>query len=272
MMTQPGRARNLARGLGVSLFPALGLLLTLLSTQPGRANPTVIDKPFSPAAPQHATTPPHPVRLLILGDSLTSGYGLAQEEGFQPQLEAVLKQAGWAVEIVDGSVSGDTTAGGRARLDWAMGDGVDAAIVELGGNDGLRGIDPAETAANLQAILDTLTARHVPVLVCGMLAPPNLGPEYGARFQAVFSKLRQQPGVLYDPFFLEGVTLHPERQQPDHIHPNAAGVKVIVARLTPIIEKLISTAASTTQPPQAPQRPEGSKGVSSRASSDKSSQ
>ena len=126
--------------------------------------------------------------------------------------------------IVDGAVSGDTTAGGRARLDWALADGADAAIVELGGNDGLRGIDPAATAANLAAILDALAARRIPVLLSGMLAPPNLGPEYGQEFRAVFDRLGARAGVLYDPFFLAGVARDPVLNQPDGIHPNPEAV------------------------------------------------
>ena len=116
-----------------------------------------------------------PMRLLVLGNSLTAGYGLAQTDGFQAQLAAALRADGHDVRIIDGAVSGDTTAGGLARLDWALGDGADAAIVELGANDGLRGIDPADMEANLTAILDKLAARHIPVLLTGMYAPPNLG-------------------------------------------------------------------------------------------------
>lgn len=189
-----------------------------------------------------ATSWARPLRLLVLGDSLAAGYGLAAPDGFQAQLAAALKADGRDVQIVDGAVSGDTTAGGRARLDWAMGDGIDAAIVELGGNDGLRGIDPANTEANLRAILDALATRHVPVLLSGMLAPPNLGPDYGDQFKAVFARLGQTPGVAYDPFFLEGVAADPALNQPDHIHPNPEGVRRIVARLKPAVEALLAKA------------------------------
>ena len=146
-----------------------------------------------------------PKRLLVLGDSLAAGYGLPHAAAFQAQLAAALAGRGTAVAIVDGAVSGDTTAGGLARLDWTLGDGADAAIVELGGNDGLRGIDPRETEVNLTAILDDLARRHIPVLLTGMYAPPNLGPQYGAEFRAVFDRLAQRPGVMFDPFFLAGV-------------------------------------------------------------------
>jgi acyl-CoA thioesterase-1 len=180
-----------------------------------------------------------PVRLLVLGDSLTAGHGLSHADGFQAQLAAALAAAGREVQIVDGAVSGDTTADGRARLGWVLGDGADAAIVELGANDGLLGLDPKTMDANLTAILDTLAARHIPVLLSGMYAPPNMGPEYTQAFTAVFERLRQRPGVLFDPFFLEGVAEVAALNQDDGIHPNPEGVRRIVARLLPLIEKLL---------------------------------
>lgn len=191
---------------------------------------------MEPRAARSATVP----RLLILGDSLTAGYGLDAAEGFQARLAAALAARGRPVRLIDGAVSGDTSAGGLARLDWALADGADAALVELGGNDGLRGIDPAITESNLAAILDRLTARHIPVLLTGMEAPPNLGADYGARFRAVFTRLGARPGVLFDAFFLAGVAGDPDLNQPDHIHPNPRGVERIVARLTPLVEQLLS--------------------------------
>lgn len=182
------------------------------------------------------------LRLLVLGDSLAAGYGLAHANGFEAQLAQALKAHGYDVEIMDGAVSGDTTAGGRARLDWALGDGADAALVELGGNDGLRGLDPKETAANLGAILDTLAKRHIPVLLSGMYAPPNLGAAYEQQFRAVFDQLGRRPSVLYDPFFLQGVAADPALNQADHIHPNPEGVKRVVARILPLVEKLLGEA------------------------------
>ena len=181
-----------------------------------------------------------PIRLLILGDSLSAGYGLAHADGFEAQLAAALRASGHDVRIVDGAVSGDTSAGGLARLDWALGDGADAAIVELGANDGLRGVDPAVTEKNLTAILDALAARHIPVLLTGMYAMPNLGPDYAAAFRAVFDRLGTRPGVLYDPFFLDGVATVPELNQPDRLHPNPEGVQRIVARLLPLVERLLA--------------------------------
>ncbi len=184
------------------------------------------------------------IRLLVLGDSLAAGYGLARPDGFQARLAAALAAGGRQVTLVDGAVSGDTTAGGRARLDWALGDGADAAIVELGGNDGLRGIDPKATEANLAAILDALAAKGIPVLLTGMLAPPNLGPEYGAAFRAAFARLGARPGVIFDPFFLEGVAGDPALNQADGIHPNPEGVRRVVARLLPLVERLLGMVKS----------------------------
>ena len=195
----------------------------------------VLFNPRAEAAPVQA-----PVHLMILGDSLTAGYGVSPQDGFQAQLAAALKARGADVVLVDAAVSGDTTADAAARLDWALGGGeVDAALVELGGNDGLRGLDPALMQHNLTHILDTLQAKHIPVLLSGMIAPPNLGSEYGDRFGAVFAALGQRPGVLYDPFFLEGLVGHPEYAQADGIHPNSAGVTIEVKRLLPLILKLI---------------------------------
>ena len=185
---------------------------------------------------------PGPVRLLVLGDSLASGYGLPHEQGFEAQLAAALKAHGTDVTIIDGAVSGDTSAGGLARLDWVLADGADAAIVELGANDGLRGVEPADMRANLTSILDRLAARHIPVLLTGMYAPPNLGPDYEAQFRAVFDALGKRPGVIYDPFFLEGVAEVPALTQPDGLHPNAAGVKAVVARILPKVEQLVAEA------------------------------
>jgi acyl-CoA thioesterase-1 len=181
-----------------------------------------------------------PARLLVLGDSLSAGYGLATSDGFEAQLAAALRAHGHVVEILDGAVSGDTTAGGRARLDWALGDGADAAIVELGGNDGLRGEEPREMEANLAAILDALAAKKIPVLLTGMYAPPNLGADYEREFRAVFDRLGTRPGLLYDPFFLAGVAADPALNQPDRIHPNKEGVRRVVARILPMVEKLLA--------------------------------
>ena len=181
-----------------------------------------------------------PVRLLVFGDSLAAGYGLPPQDGFQAQLAAALRADGHDVTILDGGVSGDTSAGGRARIDWALGDHPDAAIVELGGNDGLRAIPPRDMEANLSAILNTLAAHHVRVLLTGMEASPTLGADYGAEFRAVFARLGKRPGVIFDRFFLDGVAGDPALNQADAIHPNAAGVRRVVARIKPAVERLLA--------------------------------
>ena len=175
-------------------------------------------------------------RVLVLGDSLAAGYGLAQPEAFQVKLQKAFPN----ITLIDAAVSGDTTAGGLARLDWSLADGAEAAIVELGGNDGLRGIDPRNTSDNLTAILDTLQTRKIPVLLSGMYAPPNLGEAYQAEFRAVFDRLGQRSGVIYDPFFLEGVAGDASLNQADHIHPNPQGVDRVIARLKPKIAELLA--------------------------------
>ncbi|MGH7103618.1 MAG: arylesterase [Acetobacteraceae bacterium] len=189
--------------------------------------------------PAAAAAPP-PVKLLVLGDSLSAGYGLPVAAGFEPRLAAALAKRGHPVAIEDGAVSGDTTAGGLGRLSWVLGGNPEAAIVELGGNDGLRGVPPTEVEANLTAILDRLAERHIPVLFAGMYAPPNLGPQYGEAFRAVFDKLGKRPGVIYYPFFLAGVAANPDLNQPDGIHPNAAGVQIIVQRILPDALRLLA--------------------------------
>ncbi len=186
-----------------------------------------------------AMAAPRPVKLLVFGDSLAAGYGLPQPDAFQAQLGDALKRDGFDVQILDGGVSGDTTAGGRARLDWALADKPDAVLVELGGNDGLRGTDPKDMQANLTAILDTLQGHHLPTLLSGIVAPPNLGAPYEKEFAAVFTALGKRPGLLYDPFFLQGVAGDPALNQADHIHPNAEGVKRVVARIKPAVEQLL---------------------------------
>ncbi len=183
-----------------------------------------------------------PLKLLVFGDSLAAGYGLAAPDGFQARLGNALRGDGRDVQILDGGVSGDTSAGGRSRLDWALGDAPDAVLVEFGGNDGLRGTDPKVMETNLAAILDTLAAKRLPTLLTGMFPPPNLGADYTAQFRAVFDRLGRRPGLLYDPFFLQGVAADPGLNQADHIHPNPEGVKRIVARIKPLVEKLLDEA------------------------------
>jgi acyl-CoA thioesterase I len=194
-----------------------------------------------------------PILLLVIGDSLTAGYGLASPQAFPAQLERALAAEGLAVRVSSAGVSGDTTAGGRARLAWALGASAqeqpDAAIVELGANDALRGIEPEVTAQNLDAILTELSRRGIPVLLAGMRAPPNLGPEYGRRFDAIYPRLAQAHGVALYPFFLEGVAAVPRLNQDDGIHPNAEGVAEIVRRITPPAAALVRGARARAQAP-----------------------
>lgn len=181
-----------------------------------------------------------PTRLLLLGDSLTAGYGLPQSEAFPARLQQALARAGLAVEILNGGVSGDTSAGGLARLDWMIGDRPPThALVALGANDGLRGLPPDAMERNLDAIVARLRARGTKVLIAGMAAPPNLGREYVERFAAVFPALASRHGVPLYPFFLDGVAARPELNQQDGIHPNPAGVAVMVERIMPAIRDLL---------------------------------
>ncbi|HAD25264.1 MAG TPA: arylesterase [Alphaproteobacteria bacterium] len=180
-------------------------------------------------------------RLVILGDSLTAGYGLSEKEAFPARLEAHLKALGHAVEVEGAGVSGDTTAGGLARLDWSIGADADAVIVELGGNDALRGLSPALTEENLRQIVERLRARGLPVLLAGMWAPPNMGRDYADAFNAVFASVAAEYEVPLYPFFLEGVAADPRLNQADMIHPNAAGVEIIVERIAPYVIALLQS-------------------------------
>lgn len=178
--------------------------------------------------------------ILALGDSLTAGHGLEHEDSFPSRLEAALKAAGRDVRVINAGVSGDTSAGGLSRLAWALADKPAIAIVELGANDGLRGLDPQSTYANLDSIIKQLKAANVRVLLTGMLAPPNLGREYGSEFKNIFSRLAEKHDVALYPFFLEGVAADPDLNQRDGIHPNPAGVAVVVERIQPYVERLLN--------------------------------
>ncbi|HVG82152.1 MAG TPA: arylesterase [Methylomirabilota bacterium] len=174
-----------------------------------------------------------PLKILALGDSLTAGFGLPAGQGFAPQLERALKESGVEAQVIDAGVSGDTSAGGLARIEWALADGPDLVILELGANDMLRGVDPAETRANLDAMLAKLRAAGARVLLAGMRAAPNLGLDYSAAFEAIYGDLATKYEVPLYPFFLEGVATEPTLNLPDGLHPNAAGVREIVRRILP---------------------------------------
>jgi acyl-CoA thioesterase-1 len=191
---------------------------------------------------EHAAAADRPVRIVALGDSLTAGRGLPADGTFSAKLERALKARGIAAEVSNAGVSGDTAAGGLARLDWSVPEGTDAVIVELGANDMLRGIDPAVTRRALEEIVRRLNERHIAVLLAGMRAAPNLGPDYGRDFEAIYPELAARDGLLLYPFFLEGVAAEAKLNQGDGLHPTAAGVDVIGARILPKVEELVARA------------------------------
>ncbi|MFC0217358.1 arylesterase [Pseudochelatococcus lubricantis] len=180
-----------------------------------------------------------PLRIVAFGDSLTAGYGLPPESAFPVLLEAALRARGHNVSIANAGVSGDTTTGGLARLDWSVPDGTDAVILELGANDMLRGIDPAIARQALDAVITRLKARNIAVLLAGMRAAPNLGQAYAERFEKIYTELASKHDLVLYPFFLDGVTGDNARVLPDGLHPNEAGVKTIVERILPTVEKFI---------------------------------
>ncbi len=183
-----------------------------------------------------------PLRIVALGDSLTAGYGLESPDAFTGALEAALRARGHDVVIVNAGVSGDTASDGLARVDWSVGEDADAVIVELGANDALRGVDPAITRDALDRLLARLEERGLPVLLAGMMAPPNLGADYAAEFNPIYPELAAAHGAILYPFFLDGVATDAALNQADGLHPNAAGVAVIVARIVPAVESLIVEA------------------------------
>lgn len=219
-MKRRTRARALAQ---VSMLAALfnALAGILLAPEPSRAQESTI-------------------RIVAFGDSLTAGYGLQPSEAFPAQLEKALQSRGHSVEIINAGVSGDTTAAGLQRFDWAIPEKVDAAIVELGANDALRGIDPAQSRQNLDKILVKLKSRGVAVLLAGMKAPRNWGDDYVKRFDALFPELAEKHDALLYPFFLESVALRPALNLDDGMHPNGKGVQALVEAILPKVEELIA--------------------------------
>ncbi len=177
--------------------------------------------------------------ILALGDSLTAGYGLPPGQSLPDKLQESLRAKGLYVVFINAGVSGDVAAQGAARLDWALTDDVKAVIVELGANDALRGLEPAQAEAALREILSKLKAKHLPVLLLGMKAPPNLGADYVAKFDGMYPRLAQDYGALLYPFYLDGVAGQLELNQSDGIHPNEKGLAIIVPKLLPYVEKLI---------------------------------
>lgn len=182
-----------------------------------------------------------PVKMVVLGDSLSAGLGLPAPEAFPIKLQKALNDKGIGVDMVNAGVSGDTSSGGRDRLDWSVGEGTEAVIVELGANDALRGVDPAVTRSALSEILGRLKARGIAVLLCGMLAPPNYGHDYADRFNAIYPELAKAFDVPLYPFFLNGVAADAKLNQADGIHPTAEGVDIIVHNILPSVEALLGT-------------------------------
>jgi acyl-CoA thioesterase I len=182
-----------------------------------------------------------PIKIVGFGDSLMAGYKLEAGQGFPAQLQKALKDQGFDVEIADAGVSGDTTSGGLARLDWSVPDGTDLVILELGANDALRGVDPKETEANLRAMIEKLKARNTAIILAGMLAPPNMGDGYGSEFNGIFPNLSKEFGLPLINFFLEGVAGNSALQLDDRMHPNPDGVRKMVENALPVVKESLST-------------------------------
>jgi acyl-CoA thioesterase-1 len=193
----------------------------------------------STVADNAASAAPAPLRIVVLGDSLSAGYGLPRSAAFPEVLERALKARGHDVAIVNAGVSGDTTTGGLERLDWSVPEGTDAVIVELGANDMLRGVDPAIPRRALETIVSRLKARGVAVMLAGMYASRNLGPDYTGRFDAIYRDLAQKYGLVLYPFFLDGVAGERDLNLPDGLHPTAKGIEIIVERILPTVEAFL---------------------------------
>jgi acyl-CoA thioesterase-1 len=186
-----------------------------------------------------AIVPAKPIKMVVLGDSLSAGLGLPASAAFPARLQKALKSKGIEVDMINAGVSGDTTSGGRDRLDWSVPAGTEAVIVELGANDALRGVDPKVTRSALTDILTRLKARGIAVLLCGMYAPPNYGSDYSARFNAIYPELAKSFGVPLYPFFLQGVATEAKLNQADGLHPTAEGVDMIVQNILPTVQAFL---------------------------------
>ncbi|MBR0796529.1 arylesterase [Bradyrhizobium jicamae] len=193
------------------------------------------------AASAQTSAPARPFKMVVLGDSLSAGYGLPAAAAFPVRLQKALEAKGIKVDMVNAGVSGDTSSGGRDRVDWSVPDGTDAVIVELGANDALRGTDPAVTRAALSDIITKLKTRKIAVLLCGMLAPPNYGSDYAAKFNAIYPDLSKSLGVPLYPFFLDGVAADAKLNQADGMHPTAEGVDIVVKNMLPTVEAFLGT-------------------------------
>lgn len=190
-----------------------------------------------------------PITLAVLGDSLTAGFGLPASDAFPAKLQKALRDKGILIDVLNAGVSGDTTTAGRDRLDWSIPPGTEAVIVELGANDALRGVDPQVARGALDDILKKLKARNIAVLLCGMLAPPNYGADYAARFNSIYPDLAKSYKVPLYPFFLDGVATIAKLTQPDGLHPTAAGVDIVVERILPTVEAFLKDRAPQLKQP-----------------------
>jgi len=213
---------------GVARMFAHMLVLGLILLAPGTA-----------LAQTTAARETRPVKMVVLGDSLSAGLGLSASAAFPARLQKALQSKGIAVDMINAGVSGDTSSGGRDRLDWSVPEGTEAVIVELGANDALRGVDPKVTRSALADILTRLQARKIAVLLCGMVAPPNYGADYAARFNTIYPDIARQFGVPLYPFFLEGVAAEARLNQADGLHPTAEGIDVIVKNILPTVEAFL---------------------------------
>ena len=216
--------------LRIQLWPRIWAVMLLASISLGS---------FLMNSSTHAQT--KPLKLVAFGDSLSAGYNLPGSAAFPTVLEKLLRDKGISVEIANAGVSGDTSQGGLERLDWSVPDGTDGVILELGANDALRGVDPALTETSLDAIVTRLKARGIPVLLAGMYAPRSNGPDYVARFDAIYPKLAEKHGLILYPFFLDGIAGDRVLNQPDMLHPTAEGVRVIVQRILPTVERFLAS-------------------------------
>lgn len=185
-----------------------------------------------------------PLHVVAFGDSLIAGYGVGPGAAFPEQLQAALRDRGYAVEVTNAGASGDTSSGGLSRLDWSVPASADLVIVELGANDALRGIPPEITEKNLGQILQTLTDRGQAVILAGMIAPPNMGPDYAAAFNPIFARLAEKYDVAFYPFFLDGVAAQPDLNQDDAMHPNEEGVAAIVEKMLPLVSEILDSVSA----------------------------
>ncbi|QPF87936.1 arylesterase [Bradyrhizobium genosp. L] len=196
------------------------------------------------AASAQTTSPAKPIKMVVLGDSLSAGYGLPAAAAFPIRLQKALEAKGIKVDMINAGVSGDTSSGGRDRVDWSVPDGTDAVILELGANDALRGTDPAVTRGALTDIITKLKARKIAVLLCGMLAPPNYGSDYAAKFNTIYPDLAKSLGVPLYAFFLDGVAGDAKLNQADGMHPTADGVDIVVKNMLPTVEAFLGTLSA----------------------------